>query len=64
VDARHAIINQISIIVVQNLALSTGAGQADAYTKAFTFFVLPHGLLAVHRNDLRAGDGPNVVKRA
>ena len=43
----YAIANQISIIVVQNLALSTGAGQADAYTKAFTFFVLPHGLLAV-----------------
>jgi len=43
----YAIANQISIIVVQNLALNTGPGQADAYTKAFTFFVLPHGLLAV-----------------
>jgi len=43
----YAIANQISIIVVQNLALNSGPGQADAYTKAFTFFVLPHGLLAV-----------------
>ena len=43
----YAIANQIAIIVVQNLALSSGPGQADAYTKAFTFFVLPHGLLAV-----------------
>ncbi|MCU1399873.1 MAG: hypothetical protein JWN62_2982 [Acidimicrobiales bacterium] len=43
----YAIANQISIIVVQNLALSRGAGQVDAYAKAFTFFVLPHGLLAV-----------------
>ena len=43
----YAVANQIAIIVVQNLALSRGAGQADAYTKAFTFFVLPHGLLAV-----------------
>ena len=43
----YAIANQIAIIVVLNLALSRGPGQADAYTKAFTFFVLPHGLLAV-----------------
>jgi len=43
----YAIANQISIIVVQNLALHSGPGQSDAYTKAFTFFVLPHGLLAV-----------------
>ncbi|MCU1393130.1 MAG: hypothetical protein JWM34_1558 [Ilumatobacteraceae bacterium] len=43
----YAIANQIAVIVVQNLALSRGAGQVDAYAKAFTFFVLPHGLLAV-----------------
>ena len=43
----YAVANQIAIIVVLNLALSRGPGQADAYTKAFTFFVLPHGLLAV-----------------
>lgn len=43
----YAIANQISIIVVSNLALNSGEGQLDAYAKAFTFFVLPHGLLAV-----------------
>jgi len=43
----YAAANQVAVIVVQNLALSRGIGQQDAYTKAFTFFVLPHGLLAV-----------------
>ncbi len=43
----YVIANQVSIIVVQNLALSTGEGRQDAYVKAFTFFVLPHGLLGV-----------------
>ena len=43
----YAIANQISIIIVQNLALNSGEGHLDAYGKAFTFFVLPHGLLAV-----------------
>jgi len=43
----YAAANQVAVIVVQNLALSRGVGQQDAYTKAFTFFVLPHGLLAV-----------------
>ena len=43
----YAAANQVAIIVVQNLALSKGVGQQDAYSKAFIFFVLPHGLLAV-----------------
>jgi putative peptidoglycan lipid II flippase len=43
----YAVANQIAIVVVQNLALHSGPGQVDAYAKAFTFFVLPHGLLAV-----------------
>jgi len=43
----YAAANQAAIIVVQNLALNRGEGRQDAYNKAFTFFVLPHGLLAV-----------------
>lgn len=43
----YAAANQVAIVVVQNLAISRGAGRQDAYNKAFTFFVLPHGLLAV-----------------
>jgi putative peptidoglycan lipid II flippase len=39
--------NQASILVIQNLLVSVGEGTQDAYTKAFTWFVLPHGLLAV-----------------
>jgi putative peptidoglycan lipid II flippase len=39
--------NQVSILVIQNLLISVGEGAQDAYTKAFTWFVLPHGLLAV-----------------
>lgn len=38
--------NQVSIIVIRNL-LHGGSGNEDAYTKAYTWFVLPHGLLAV-----------------
>jgi putative peptidoglycan lipid II flippase len=43
----YAVANQIAVIVVKNLALGSGVGQQAAYTAAFTFFVLPHGLLAV-----------------
>ncbi len=43
----YAIANQVAVIVVKNLALGSGVGQQAAYTAAFTFFVLPHGLLAV-----------------
>ena len=38
--------NQISLIVIKNLA-EPGSGNQDAYSKAFTFFMLPHGLLAI-----------------
>jgi len=38
--------NQVTIVVVRNLA-DPGSGDARAYFEAFTFFVLPHGLLAV-----------------
>jgi putative peptidoglycan lipid II flippase len=38
--------NQVALIIVQNLA-DPGSGQQDAYAKAFTFFQLPHGLLAM-----------------
>lgn len=38
--------NQIALIVVKNLA-QPGSGGQDAYTKAFIFFQLPHGLLAM-----------------
>jgi putative peptidoglycan lipid II flippase len=38
--------NQVALVVVRNLA-DPGSGDASAYFDAFTFFVLPHGLLAV-----------------
>jgi putative peptidoglycan lipid II flippase len=38
--------NQVALIVVRNLA-EPGSSNATAYFVAFTFFVLPHGLLAV-----------------
>jgi putative peptidoglycan lipid II flippase len=38
--------NQVAILVIQYL-VKPGDGDQDAYTKAFTLFVLPHGLLAV-----------------
>jgi len=38
--------NQAALVVVRNLA-QPGSGDAAAYVFAFTFFVLPHGLLAV-----------------
>lgn len=40
------IANQIALVVVRNLA-EPGSALASAYFDAFTFFVLPHGLLAV-----------------
>jgi putative peptidoglycan lipid II flippase len=42
----YVVANQVAIIVVQNLA-QPGSGGLDAYTKAYIFFVLPHGLLAM-----------------
>jgi putative peptidoglycan lipid II flippase len=38
--------NQVAVLVVRNLA-EPGSSGASAYIYAFTFFVLPHGLLAV-----------------
>ena len=38
--------NQAALLVVRNLA-EPGSSDASAYINAFTFFVLPHGLLAV-----------------
>ena len=42
----YVVANQVTIVVVRNLA-DPGSGDASAYFDAFTFFVLPHGLLAV-----------------
>ena len=42
----YVVANQVAIVVIRNLVRG-GSGDEDAYTKAFTWFVLPHGLLAV-----------------
>ena len=42
----YVLTNQIALVTVRNLA-EPGSGGPDAYTKAFTFFQLPHALLAV-----------------
>jgi putative peptidoglycan lipid II flippase len=42
----YVVANQAAILVVQNLT-RPGGGDQDAYTDAFTWFVLPHGLLAM-----------------
>ena len=42
----YVVANQVALIVVKNLA-TPGSGNLDAYSKAYTFFSLPHGLLAV-----------------
>jgi putative peptidoglycan lipid II flippase len=42
----YVIANQVTVLVVRNL-VEPGSGNARAYFNAFTFFVLPHGLLAV-----------------
>ena len=39
--------NQLAVIVIRNLATREGEGILSAYVDAFTWFVLPHGLLAV-----------------
>jgi putative peptidoglycan lipid II flippase len=39
--------NQIAVVVIRNLATHEGEGIVSAYVDAFTWFVLPHGLLAV-----------------
>ncbi len=42
----YVISNQVVVAFVRNLA-DPGSGDATAYLQAYTFFVLPHGLLAV-----------------
>ncbi len=42
----YVVTNQVSLVVIKNLA-EPGSGNQDAYSKAFTFFMLPHGLLAI-----------------
>ncbi len=42
----YVVANQVSLVVIKNLA-SPGSGNVDAYSKAYAFFSLPHGLLAV-----------------
>jgi len=39
--------NQVAVVVIRVLAQRQGQGILSAYVLAFTFFVLPHGLLAV-----------------
>ena len=39
--------NQLAILVVQNLLVRSGEGNQTSYLYGFTFFVLPHGLLAM-----------------
>ncbi|MBL8778548.1 MAG: murein biosynthesis integral membrane protein MurJ [Acidimicrobiales bacterium] len=43
----YAACNQVALFVVLALATGEGAGAVSAYTYAFIFFQLPHGLLAV-----------------
>jgi putative peptidoglycan lipid II flippase len=42
----YVMANQVTVIVVKNLA-EPGSGGQDAFTKATTFFYFPHGLLAM-----------------
>jgi putative peptidoglycan lipid II flippase len=42
----YVVANQVVIVIVRNLA-DPGSGDASAYFDAYTFFVLPHGLLAM-----------------
>ena len=42
----YVVANQVSLVVIKNLA-RPGSGNVDAYSKAYAFFSLPHGLLAV-----------------
>ncbi len=43
----YVVANQIALMVVYRLALGNGDGDLTAYQLAFTFFQLPHGLIAV-----------------
>jgi len=61
----YVVTNQVALVVIKNLA-EPGSGNQDAYSKAFIFFMLPHGLLAISIattfvpelvRRVRAGDG-------
>ena len=43
----YVLANQVAIVVVQNLLVRSGEGNQTSYFNAYTFFVLPHGLLAM-----------------
>lgn len=43
----YVIANQIALLIIYFLATSSGEGELTAYTTAFIFFQLPHGLFAV-----------------
>jgi putative peptidoglycan lipid II flippase len=55
----YVVTNQIALIAVRNLA-DPGSGNQDAYGKAFIFFMLPHGLLAI---SIATTFGPELVRR-
>ena len=42
----YVLANQVTVVIVKNLAIP-GSGGQDAYAKASTFFYFPHGLLAM-----------------
>jgi len=42
----YVLTNQVTLVIIKNLA-EPGSGNQDAYSKAYTFFMLPHGLLAI-----------------
>ncbi len=43
----YVVANQVAYLFITALALGSGRGHLSAYVNAFTFFSLPHGLLAV-----------------
>ncbi|MCB0956220.1 MAG: murein biosynthesis integral membrane protein MurJ [Ilumatobacter sp.] len=43
----YVVANQVAIVVVQNLLFRSGERNTSVYADAFTFFMLPHGLLAM-----------------
>jgi putative peptidoglycan lipid II flippase len=53
--------NQIALLIITRLALGRPAGDQSAYLYAFTFFMLPHGLLAV---SLMTTFAPDLARRA
>jgi len=55
----YVVTNQVALIVVRNLA-DPGSGNQDAYGKAFIFFMLPHGLLAI---SIATTFAPELVRR-